>query len=320
MDTLKSLRHLKNRLENKNIDPDQFLFHVREIKKQSEKINALFKPTSEFNYWFRGNNYKADRMSKIIEYLNSILDNVCQIDTVPDEILDKIYQLTKENDKKTEANLALTNHKAYGLIKFYRDKDDFKNITLTNKVIFNEGKFNNFLDYLKYPDCKTEKLNISYLKIENRRLNKLLEALKRNRSVIGLELVHCRINNSNLQKIAQLNRLVMLNISKNLIRDAGAKHIAKSLKNLTHLDIGYNGISADGAEYIAKNLKKLTYLNIEGNWLGAEGNLHITNNLTNLTYLNTNGNMFGVDVAKDIVKGITLLQMGPRPIRWKYIP
>jgi hypothetical protein len=71
IDTLQRLRQLKNRLESKHIDQDQFLLHIRAIKQQSEKINALFKPTNEFNYWFTSNNYRANRMAKIIECLET---------------------------------------------------------------------------------------------------------------------------------------------------------------------------------------------------------------------------------------------------------
>jgi Leucine-rich repeat (LRR) protein len=71
MNTLENLQGLKNLLKNDAISQSQFLLQIREIKKQSDEINALFKPTNEFNYWFRGENYRADRMAKIIEHLEA---------------------------------------------------------------------------------------------------------------------------------------------------------------------------------------------------------------------------------------------------------
>ncbi|MFN7095674.1 MAG: hypothetical protein ACK4M7_09955, partial [Burkholderiales bacterium] len=78
IDTLKSLRGLKKLLKSGTIDKSQFLLHIREIKKQSEEINALFKPTHEFNYWFRGKDYRANRMAKIIEHLEDTYPTLFQ--------------------------------------------------------------------------------------------------------------------------------------------------------------------------------------------------------------------------------------------------
>ncbi|MFN7095336.1 MAG: hypothetical protein ACK4M7_08235, partial [Burkholderiales bacterium] len=69
IDTLKKLQGLRNSLKNGTITQSQFLLQIREIKNQSDEINALFKPTNEFNYWFRGTDYRADRMVKVIEHL-----------------------------------------------------------------------------------------------------------------------------------------------------------------------------------------------------------------------------------------------------------
>ncbi|MFN7094126.1 MAG: hypothetical protein ACK4M7_02070, partial [Burkholderiales bacterium] len=266
----------------------QLLGEIREIKQPNAEINVLLKPTAEFNSWFTKGGCSASSIDEISEHLDpicsipqidepdhipitsadnqadsadySITDKFLQIDALPNEILSEIYNWARKMDKKTEESITLVNSRAYSLIKFYRYNTDFKNITLTIKVIFDESKFNRFLQYLASPECKTEKLTINGIQIGRNRLNRLLEALEKNTSVTDLGLVGCGVNSTNISKIARLKRLVALNIRNSDFDSAGAKHIAK-LSNLIQLNIAYNRLNTTGAKHIAK-LKSLTQLDI----------------------------------------------------------
>jgi Leucine-rich repeat (LRR) protein len=246
----------------------------------------------------------ADNQADSADY--SITDKLLQIDTLPNEILSEIYNWARKIDKKTEESITLVNSRAYSLIKFYRYNTDFKNITLTVKVIFDESKFNRFLQYLASPECKTEKLTINGIQIGRNRLNRLLEALEKNTSVTDLGLVGCGVNSSNISKIARLKRLVALNIKNSDFDSAGAKHIAK-LSNLIQLNIAYNRLRTTGAKHIAK-LKSLTQLDISGNGLNVAGAEHIAK-LSNLIQLNISYNRICDAGAEHIAKLSNLIQL-----------
>ncbi len=106
---------------------------------------------------------------------------------------------------------------------------------------------------------------------------------------------------------SQNGALELLNLSKNLIKDAGGMKIAELVSHnprLSHLDISENGIGQDAGKALGKALFQncLTDLNASGCSLGPEGTQAICRELRLIRVLNLSVNYVGDVGAKAVAK------------------
>ncbi len=181
---------------------------------------------------------------------------------------------------------------------------DESSITLRNFIISSE--------------CKLRKLLINGSDVDDKECVALVDALKRNSTIIQLGLSKNKIGESELlnvvipdivtggEALASLlqvnNTLKILDLSWNAIRLASSEQFGSALefnKSLVDLDISYNNFGDLGSQYLGRSLKynnTLIRLNLSYNSISPKAACVIANALNfnrRLKYINFDGNYIG---------------------------
>jgi Leucine-rich repeat (LRR) protein len=112
-----------------------------------------------------------------------------------------------------------------------------------------------------------KKLNLNDIDIRNSCVSKIVKVATK----LGIQDLRIRgshMNDPEVEKIAQIQQMICLDLSENSINANAAKHISK-MKNIMHLNLHKNNIGNNGAEYISQ-MQNLTYLNLKENDLPQE--------------------------------------------------
>jgi len=196
----------------------------------------------------------------------------------------------------------------------FNDVDD-SSITLRNFISSNE--------------CKLRKLLINGSDVDDKECVALVEALKRNSTIIQLGLAKNKIGESELlnvvipdivtggEALASLlqmnNTLKILDLSWNAIRLASSEQFGSALefnKSLIDLDLSYNNFGDVGSQYLGRSLKynnTLLRLNLSYNSVTPKAACVIANALNfnrKLKYINFDGNYIGYLGSQALVGAI----------------
>ncbi|MFN7095204.1 MAG: leucine-rich repeat domain-containing protein, partial [Burkholderiales bacterium] len=318
-DTLKKLQGLRNRLKSGTIDKSQFLLHIREIKNQSEEINALFKPTHEFNYWFRGKDYRVDRMARIIEHLEDTYSTLFQgeqsissnkggvnfhlnIDQANYSAKDQSYvnsNPVSKVDEPEHMSIPNTNNQEDLDVSSLAD-DIFQTDNLPGRVVGSsrDNKLENLIGQLEV--WITEAPNgewIARLTAKSR----ILDAYKRNLDALNLDkLGLTALPIGVFNHLTKLKQLSLTNNWLSVLPDV----VFNGLVNLQRLSLCSSQVRVlpDGVFNGLVNLQRLSLYNNQLNEL-PDG---VFNGLTNLKWLDLTGNKLS-ELCGGVFDGLTNL-------------
>ena len=178
-------------------------------------------------------------------------------------------------------------------------------------------------------ECKLRKLLINGSDVDDKECVELVDALKRNSTIIHLGLAKNKIGESELlnvvmpdivtggEALASLlqinNTLKILDLSWNAIRLASSEQFGSALefnKSLIDLDISYNNFGDLGSQYLGRSLKynnTLIRLNLSYNSITPKAACVIANALNfnrRLKYINFDGNYIGYLGSQALVGAI----------------
>ena len=128
--------------------------------------------------------------------------------------------------------------------------------------------------------------------------------------LVGVTQVHLNpmrttssFNDADIERLAGMTKLSVLNISGTKVSDAGLAHLS-ALTNLSKLDLWGTGVTHAGLAHL-KGLTKLTFLDLGATKVSDSGLVHL-NGLTNLSKLNLSGTQV-TDAGLVHLKGLTKL-------------
>ena len=128
-------------------DINNFLSNVRQVKKDNQQIDNLFKIQSKIGYCFHGDTYKADRMMKIIEEINKVNEgiklkgNPILFNNPPEKYENQETDILKRSDSRSTVNSFKSEH------SFLESRSDHSDSKFMNSILNRETINNAYTDH-----------------------------------------------------------------------------------------------------------------------------------------------------------------------------